>query len=79
MSDEILNHVSIIVWRTTDGSFTAKLSTEFVKMVPLGTTQKFTAKIDKREGRKTFVSGTIESGDGKTIYARGSGGLGGVE
>lgn len=66
MFDEILAHP---VWRNGVGAFTGNLSVDYRRRVPVGSTQRFEARVVKREGRKLFTAGRITSPDGATVYA----------
>ena len=68
--DEILAYP---VWRAGLAAFTANLNINLRRMVPLGSTQRFLAHIDRKEGRKIFVKGSITAADGHTTYADATG------
>jgi len=64
--DEILAYP---VWRSGIGAFTANLSVNLRRMVPLGSTQRFHSRVVGKQGRKINVEGRITSPDGKITYA----------
>jgi len=69
--DEILAYP---VWRSHDeSSFTGSMTVSYRKMVPVGSTQAFEAKIVRQDGRKSFVAGKLMSCDGKVIFAEATG------
>jgi hypothetical protein len=68
--DEILAYP---VWRSGTGAFTANLSINLRRMVPLGSTQRFWARVKERKGRKIFTEGRITSPDGSVTYADATG------
>jgi len=62
------------VWRSHDeSSFTGSMTVSYRKMVPVGSTQAFEAKIVRQDGRKSFVAGKLMSCDGKVIFAEATG------
>uniref|UniRef100_A0A8D0E8V3 Acyl-coenzyme A thioesterase THEM4 n=1 Tax=Salvator merianae TaxID=96440 RepID=A0A8D0E8V3_SALMN len=49
--------------------FTANLDINYKAPLPLGSVVLVDTKVDKTEGRKTFISGTVQRADGKMVYA----------
>jgi acyl-coenzyme A thioesterase PaaI-like protein len=68
--DEILAYP---VWRSGYAAFTANLSLNLRRMVPLLSTLRFVSSITEKKGRKIFVSGKITSGDQTVTFADGTG------
>lgn len=65
--DEILAYP---VWRLGYNAFTANLNINFKAMIPLGSTVRFTAQIQKIENnKKIFVYGRLTSPDESTVYS----------
>ena len=64
--DEILAYP---VWRSGLAAFTANLNLNLRRMVPLGSTQRFTARVERKDGRKLYTRGVITSPDGQTTFA----------
>lgn len=75
--DEILAYMpwKLLSKSPDDGlvAFTANLSVNYKKMVPFASCQRFTAQVDKVEGRKLWVSAKLISPDGDTTYADANG------
>jgi acyl-coenzyme A thioesterase PaaI-like protein len=68
--DEILAYP---VWRTGATAYTANLNINLRRRVPLNSTQRFEARVARREGRKWFLEGRILSLDGATVFADATG------
>lgn len=49
----------------TDFAFTATMTTRFLKPIGLPNVVLVRSRVVKRDGRKIFVRGTIEDGDGE--------------
>ncbi|XP_071511857.1 acyl-coenzyme A thioesterase THEM4-like [Diadema antillarum] len=49
-------------------SVTASLTTNYKRPIPLGSSAIIEIKLDRVEGRKYFVTGTIKSPDGTTLF-----------
>nr|XP_056709512.1 acyl-coenzyme A thioesterase THEM4-like [Euleptes europaea] len=57
---------------TTSAFLTANLSINYKSPVQLGSVILVDGKVDRTEGRKVFLSGQVQSVDGKTLYAEGT-------
>jgi len=68
--DEILAYP---VWRQGYTAYTVNLSIKLKRMVPLGSTQRFFARISRIENRKLHLDGEVTNGDKSIVYATGSG------
>jgi len=69
--DEILAYP---VWHSHDeSSFTGSMTISYRKMVPVGSTQVFEAKIVRQDGRKSYVAGKLMSCDGNVTFAEATG------
>jgi len=68
--DEILAYP---VWRQGYTAYTVNLSIKLKRMVPLGSTQRFLARIYRIENRKIHLDGEVTNGDKSIVYATATG------
>jgi len=61
------------VWRSGIGAFTANLNINFRRMVPHCSTQRFISQVERQDGRKLYLRGSITSPDQQITYADATG------